>query len=287
MATQLPDPIKIFVKRAGNVRIHTFISAYTDNNIANATHIIENKNTLVLIDSQFLATYATQFRAYADSLGKPIERLYLSHRHPDHWFGLGTAFSDVPIYALQETQDFIAQNGEVSREDHVPILGSEAPSKIVVPQNVVAPGEETIDGLTYVFTKVVDTEIDYLLTIQLPQIGVYVAQDLIYSGTHLYLTKNFDHWISILQNMLISDYDLFLPGHGLPADKNEIARNIEYLAAAKEASASALPTDANEASTNPSKYDFKTYLLNRYPERLCPGIFNTYLPRLFDGAPDF
>src|SRR6266704_2553896 len=117
MSAPLPDPV-IIEKKAGDVRIHTFVAAFTDNNIANATHIIESKNTLVLIDGQFLAPYATEFRKYADSLGKPIERLYLSHRHPDHWFGLGTAFSDITIYALQETMSFIQEHGEASRSDH-------------------------------------------------------------------------------------------------------------------------------------------------------------------------
>src|SRR5579871_4514970 len=106
MTTPLPDPI-IITKKVGDVRLHTFVAGFNEDNIANATHIIESRNALVLIDSQFLAPYATQFREYADSLQKPIDRLYLSHRHPDHWFGLGTAFTDIAIYALQETIDFI------------------------------------------------------------------------------------------------------------------------------------------------------------------------------------
>ncbi|MGO7778327.1 MBL fold metallo-hydrolase, partial [Rhizobium johnstonii] len=78
----MEDPIKI-VRRAGDVRIHTFISAFTDDNIANATHIIESRNKLVLVDGQFLVPYALQFREYANSIGKEIDRIYLSHRHPD------------------------------------------------------------------------------------------------------------------------------------------------------------------------------------------------------------
>jgi glyoxylase-like metal-dependent hydrolase (beta-lactamase superfamily II) len=276
MPAQLPGPITIIVNHAGDVRIHTFLSAFSYNNIANATHIIESTNALVLVDGQFLVPYATQFRAYADSLGKPIERLYLSHRHPDHWFGLGTAFSDVAIYALPETISFIETDGEASREDHLTTLGNLAPDTIVVPQNIARPGVETIDGVKYIFSRVIDTEIDFLLTIRLPELGVYIPQDLIYSGTHLYLTKDMEHWIQILQEMLISDYDMFLPGHGFPADKNEVARNIEYLSAAKQAIDNGL---ANEA--------FKDFLLQRYPERKCPGIFDIYLPRLFDGASQF
>ena len=228
-----------------------------------------------MVDGQFLAPYARQFREYADSLGKPIRRLYLSHRHPDHWFGLGTAFSDVDIYALPETIDFLKANGETSRKDHWK-MGDLAPQTIVIPQNIVASGKETIDGVDYIFNKVIDTEIDFLLTIELPEIGVYIVQDLIYSGTHLYLTQEMGHWISVLEGMLRSDYELFLPGHGLPADKNEVARNIEYLSAARQAAGIGLTNEA-----------FKDFLIERYPSRLCPGIFDIYLPRLFGGASQY
>ena len=265
----------MLAKQAGNVRVHTFVSSFANNNIANATHIIESKSKLVLVDGQFLKPYAKRFREYADSLGKPIERLYLSHRHPDHWFGLATAFSDISIYALPETIRFIQEHGEDSRNDHSK-LGDLAPDSVVVPQAVAEPGEETIDGVKYILDKVTDTEIDFTLTIRLPDIGVYFTQDLIYSGTHLYLTKHMKHWIGILEEMLIGDYELFLPGHGFPADKNEVARNIEYLSAASLAIDDGLTGDA-----------FKDFMLQRYPERKCAGIFDIYLPRLFGGASDY
>lgn len=275
MLAQVSDPIAMVVKRSGDVRIHTFVASFAYNNIANATHIIETKNQLVLVDGQFLVPYARAFRDYADSLGKPIERLYLSHRHPDHWFGLGAAFTDVTVYALPETIGFIQEHGEESRSDHWK-LGDLVPDRIVVPKEAVSPGEETIDGVRYLFDRVTDTEIDFDLTVRLPELGVYFAQDLIYSGTHLYLTQHLDHWISVLQEMLASDYELFMPGHGLPADKNEVARNIEYLSAAQQAVGDGLAGDA-----------FKQFLLQRYPDRKCPGIFDIYLPRLFGGASDY
>ncbi|MFG1608098.1 MBL fold metallo-hydrolase [Actinoplanes sp. NPDC049265] len=275
MLGQLPDPITMLVKRAGEVRIHTFVSAFTGNNIANATHIVESRNSLVLIDGQFLAPYARRFREYADSLGKPIDRLFLSHRHPDHWFGLGTAFRDVPVHALFETASFIKEHGEDSREDHWK-LGDLAPEGIVVPQDIAEPGEYAIDGVRYVLDKVTETEVDFHLTVGLPELGVYFAQDLLYSGTHLYLTREMEHWTRVLEGLLASDYELFMPGHGLPADKTEVARNVEYLAAARQAVADGLTGDA-----------FRDFLVGRYPERRCPGIFDIYLPRLFGAARDY
>jgi glyoxylase-like metal-dependent hydrolase (beta-lactamase superfamily II) len=275
MPAQASDPIILVAKQAGEVRVHTFVSSFTAGNIANATHIIETTNQLVLVDAQFLVPYARAFREYADSLGKPIDRLYISHRHPDHWFGLGAAFGDVPTYALAETMSFIKEHGEDSLRDHWK-LGDLVPDHVVVPEQVVSPGDETIDGVRYLFDRVTDTETDFHLTIRLPDLGVYFTQDLTYSGTHLYLSKDMGHWIQVLREMLVTDYELFMPGHGLPADKNEVARNIEYLVAARQAIADGVTGEA-----------FKDFLLRRYPERKCPAIFDIYLPRLFDGASDY
>ena len=275
--TIVPEPIIMMVKQQGDIRIHTFISSFAYDHIANATHIIEGKNKLVLIDGQFLAPYARRFRAYAETLNKPIDRLYLTHRHPDHWFGIGAAFADnIPVYALSETIEFLEKHGEDSRLDHLSKLGNLAPDQLVIPQHTVSLEDEIIDGIRYSFDKAVDTEIDYHLTIKLPDLKVHIVQDLIYSGTHLYLTKDIKHWIDLLDKMLVSEYELFLPGHGWPADKLEVAKNKEYLAVAGQA-----------ICTSASSDTFKDYMIQAYPERKCPAIFDTYLPRLFGGARDF
>jgi glyoxylase-like metal-dependent hydrolase (beta-lactamase superfamily II) len=275
MLAQLSEPIVMVAKQTGDVRIHTFVSSFAYNNIANATHIIESRNRLVLVDGQFLAPYAQKFRSYADGLRKPIDRVYLSHRHPDHWFGLGVAFGDVPVHALPETIAFLQEHGEDSIHDHWK-LGDLVPDRVVIPKEVAEPGQDTIDGVRYTLDRVTDTEIDSMLTVTLPELGVCIVQDLVYSGTHLYLTQHLDRWIRVLENMVTADCELFLPGHGFPADKNEVARNIEYLSTAGQAIADGLTGDA-----------FKDFMLQRYPERKCPGIFDIYLPRLFGGASDY
>ncbi|MBI4650363.1 MBL fold metallo-hydrolase, partial [Candidatus Desantisbacteria bacterium] len=51
------------------------------------SHIIESENKLVIIDTLLLRPYAERLRKYADSLNKPIERVIITHFHPDHWLG--------------------------------------------------------------------------------------------------------------------------------------------------------------------------------------------------------
>jgi glyoxylase-like metal-dependent hydrolase (beta-lactamase superfamily II) len=276
------------------VRIHTFVASYTEDNIANATHIIESANALVIVDGQFLAPYARQFRAYANGLNKTIERVYLSHRHPDHWFGMPVAFLDQAVYALPETIEWVKTNGKQSLANHVERLEKKLDKKEaekLVPttheftMKPVAPHEETIDGVKYVFEKERDAEVEAQLTIKLPDLGVAIVQDLIYSRTHLYLSRSASvpptappleastamaHWRKILQTLAESGYTTFLAGHGRPANEEELLANIEYLDAARQAFVSGKKED-----------ELQKYLVGEFPGRRCPGIFPIYLPRLY------
>ena len=268
MADELPQPTIQVVKKTEDVKIHTFISA--ESFLANATHIIESPNELVVVDGQFVVPYAMQFRGYANSLGKPINRVYLSHGHPDHFFGLGAAFDDVKIYALPETIAFLEQSGEEIRASRAEIYGPFVADKVVIPGNTVSAGTEVVDGVTIEHVVNTNAETDYQLALKLPELGVYITQDLLYSGQHVYITQDLDNWISILGGIEASDYELFLPGHGVPADKAEVRNNIKYLEAAKKAYAESADAEA-----------FKNTLLEAFPERSGVAIFDIYLPYLY------
>ncbi|MCK5926530.1 MAG: MBL fold metallo-hydrolase, partial [Methylococcales bacterium] len=92
----------ISVMERSGVKIHTYLSSHLQ-----ATYIIESKNNLVLIDSQFSKEDALDFRAYANSLNKKIERIILTHSHQDHILGYGFAFSDIEGYALEVSKKAI------------------------------------------------------------------------------------------------------------------------------------------------------------------------------------
>jgi glyoxylase-like metal-dependent hydrolase (beta-lactamase superfamily II) len=268
MENQLPAPeIKISFQN-DSVKIHTFISP--EYFLANATHIIETSKSLIIIDGQFVVPFAMQFREYANSLSKPISRIYLSHDHPDHFFGLGAAFADVQGYALAETIEFLKNYGESIRKSRAEVFGDFVPKQLAIPQNIAKSGVEIIDGIKFEFIKHSNTETENHLSIKLPDYNVFIIQDLIYSDSHLYLTSDFDNWINALKDIYNSDYELFLAGHGQPCDKSEIKENYEYLSFAKEI-----------FKSGASKEELKNSLLAKYPNRKGATIIDIYLPRLF------
>ena len=197
-----------------NSKIHSYQSPNLTGCVT--THIIETPERLILVDGQRSVIYGQEIRTYAESLGKPIDRMIISHLHPDHWFG-AYQFRDVPVHSLKETQGEIDQLGEFFIEISKPSLGEHVPPEKVVPDVLIPNGfSETIDGVTLQYSHVTDAESDNMLTVYLPNERVLIAQDLLYNNCHLFCGHgNFQGWQKSLKDMRNdTSFDLVLPGHG-------------------------------------------------------------------------
>jgi glyoxylase-like metal-dependent hydrolase (beta-lactamase superfamily II) len=267
MPDQFPDPTTSVLDRDG-LRVHTFTAPAAF--LANSTHVLETKNALVVIDGQFIVPYARAFRRFVDRLRKPVATMFLSHGHVDHHFGIGAAFADVPVTAAAQTIADLTRDGEAERAARAAEYGPLVPDRIVIPQHAVTPGVDEVDGVKYEIDVVTNAECAAQLLITLPDHGVTVAQDLVYSGTHLYVTPAVEHTISVLRILAGSGSDVFLAGHGPVADRVELERNAEYLGYARERLA-----DTHDAAA------FKAALLTAYPRRTCPELLDICVPRLF------
>ncbi len=196
------------------------------------THIIETPEKLIIIDGQRSVIYGEEIKQYTLKLDKPVDRMIVSHLHPDHWFG-AYQFRDVPIYSLKETQSEIDQLGEFFIEISLPSLGEHVPPTKVVPDTLIADGSsETIDGVTLEYRHVKDAESDNMLTIYLPNEKVLIAQDLLYNNCHLFCGHgNFQGWQHSLKEMRNdTSFDLVMPGHGgNQGTRQAIDNSLNYL----------------------------------------------------------
>ena len=259
----------VTVQPAGDVTVHTLTAP--EQVFANSTHIIETTNALVLIDTQFLLPNAADFRAYADSLGKSIDRVFITHEHPDHFLG-SEAFADVPVYALAGVSEAIAANGDAEIEEKQGDFGADAiASTFVIPETVEA-GSIEIDGTTFDLAEVVDAEAEIQLVIRVPEHGVIAVGDLIYSGVHLILAGPVDTWTTAIEGLQAdsADYPVVLAGHGVPSDPSVYDANIDWLATAGE-----LIGSVDNAT------DFKQGLVEAFPDLGMDAAIDFVTPLLF------
>ncbi|WP_266377040.1 MBL fold metallo-hydrolase [Streptomyces canus] len=237
----------------GIVRVHSYMAPDTGLNVT--TQLIETPNLLIAVDGQVNVADADEVVEYAKGLGKPLDRLIVTHDHPDHYHG--AASFNAPIHALAVVRDQMAARGDLQDLNGVPVPAAE-----VAPTDLITPGTEVIDGVTFVFETVSGGETSDQLLIRLPEQGVLVAQDLVYHHTHAFVGNNdIARWQVILQELADPSYDTVLPGHGLPAGQAVFAEMAAYLEAAGE-----LLGDDGEA--------YKQAIIERYPDYAAPFVID-------------
>src|ERR1700688_1197597 len=124
----------ILVSQFGPVKIHSYLSP-ADGLQVN-TQMIEGPNAVVIFDSQLLLPYAGEVASYVQTLGKPVDRIILSHAHTDHWSGLELLterVSDARVFALDGIADHLHARGQTRLDSCRPIYGDSHATKVTAP----------------------------------------------------------------------------------------------------------------------------------------------------------
>ncbi len=258
----------IQVKEFADVTVHAFVAPYEM--FGMSTYIIESKNKLVLIDGQMFTPLANDYRAYANSLGKPIDRLILTHAHPDHYLGL-VAFDDIPIYALADSITEIKESGEQTRVARKQMMGDIIPDRIVVPNNELIMGSLSVDGVTYDISSIRGGEHSPMAIVRLNESKVIAVGDTAMHGVHLFLASAFEPWTDALRGLASEQgFDTVLTGHGGFGSRDTLDENIRYLEKASELMNKGV--DAQQ---------FKTSLVEAFPNLKMTAAIDFFLPYLF------
>src|ERR1700736_5403871 len=216
----------ILVRQFGPVKIHSYLSP-ADGFQVN-TQMIEGPTAVVIFDGQLLLPYAEEVASYVQTLGKPVDRIILSHAHTDHWGGLQVLterFPDARVFALDGVADQLRARGRARLDSLRRIYGDKIATKVTVPTETIAEGLQRIDGVTYDFKRFVDAESDLQLAALLPEQKVLMAFDLVFSpNQHAFTGANhFDHWMIVLESLkALQGYDTIIIGHDTPVGRSAI-----------------------------------------------------------------
>ena len=250
--------------------IHKITSPPAHGMLVNS-YIFETKNKLILFDLPLLESYAAFIQNFVERLNKPVDRIYISHAHPDHFFGL-TRFSEYNSYASKQCIDVISQLGSQYldfKRSQMP-EPADLPDVVTTPDNAVNDHTYSADGIDFEIKVAERVEYAEGLYIEIPAHDIIIAGDLVYNKVHHFIGERDEnnepclpHWISFLKSLSPNDYDIIFPGHGEVSDSDLIQQSIDYL----ESLLPQLKEDATDES-------YRAFLAKEYPDYLGNEIID-------------
>jgi glyoxylase-like metal-dependent hydrolase (beta-lactamase superfamily II) len=198
-------------------------------------YVVELENSVVVVDTTLAISSAKDVRRIAESSGKPIEAVLLTHGHPDHYSGL-VEFQDVPRLASQGCLDFAHREDEAKASTAKSYLGDEYPDVRVFPDQIINDGDSfTFDSVKFSFSDLGpgESDSDSMWTFEKDGMKHAFVGDSVANRCHCFFRDGHtSEWLRILDRLEKEfDNNTFLYiGHGAtPSTKEAIQWQRGYI----------------------------------------------------------
>ena len=228
--------------------------------VANSATLIFGDRDAVLADTFLTIEQNERLIEWVKARGRNLTRIYLTHGHGDHIYGIGQLLQAFPGAQAVATAGTIAgARVQASDEYRQGFWGRLFPGQIPEP---VIPAELAGDtiGLEEHKLRVIDaghTDTTGTTVLWCPDLRLIVAGNVVYSNTHMYLaettTTSRREWIASLARLKDLHPLYVVAGHKRPGDDDDpvnIDESIRYLTDFNNAEAQATTaTELYEGST--------------------------------------
>lgn len=206
----------------------------------------------VLVDVPFTRSQAHRIVAEILDLGRDLTHIWITHSHPDHYFGAGVfleAFPNAELVALPRVSMNVGMSVPGRLNAWAGMLGPNGPGNPLVPKPYDRDRIELEGHTLHVLGPVAGDHPDSSC-IHVPSVDAVIAGDVVFDGFHLFMahaTEDDRHaWAETVERLRSLHPATVVPGHrapNAPTDSDPLQYTADYLAAFNTAAESAETSD--------------------------------------------
>jgi glyoxylase-like metal-dependent hydrolase (beta-lactamase superfamily II) len=209
-----------------------------------ASVIVTGKTDAALIDAQWTLSNAHRVIAEILETGKYLKTIYITHAHPDHYFGLGTiaeAFPEARIIAIPPVAHTINKQffGKVEHwEKTIGVTNVPRKTAKIEPLN---ENYFKLEGHRIEIIPEVMGDMKYNTVVWIPSIKTLYGSDVLFNQAHPFTcevtAEERQQWIKDVERLEKMGAEVIIPGHqkpGMPFDSSSFSFTRDYLVATEE-----------------------------------------------------
>jgi glyoxylase-like metal-dependent hydrolase (beta-lactamase superfamily II) len=230
-----------------------------------ASVIITGKTDCALIDTQWTLSNTHRLIAEVLETGKYLKTVYVTHAHPDHYFGLGhvaEAFPEARITALPDVARMINKQFFGKMEHWETVIGPINVCRKTVNIEPLTENYFELEGERIEIIPKVMGDLKYNSVVWIPSIKTMYGSDVLFNQAHPFTcevtAEERKQWIRDIERLEAVNPEVIIPGHqkpGMPFDYTSFEFTKNYLVA----------TDEEIANTN-DWAGFYYAMVKRFPE---------------------
>jgi glyoxylase-like metal-dependent hydrolase (beta-lactamase superfamily II) len=209
-----------------------------------ASVLVKGEKDAVLIDTQWTRSNAYRVAAEILESGKCLKTIYVTHAHPDHYFGLGhiaEVFPKAECVALPEVASLINKQFFGKLEHWEKIIG---PANVCNREIEIKPLKSNyieLEGKRLEIIPQVMGDMKYNTLVWIPSIKTLYGSDVLFNQAHPFTcevtAEERQQWIQAIDSIEKMGADVIIPGHQKPGmffDLSACKFTKDYLLATEE-----------------------------------------------------
>ena len=214
-------------------KLHLRVFTSGPNGFSVNSTLVYGEKDAVLIDTQFVRSEAYRVAAMILESKKNLTTVYITHGHPDHYFGLAVlkqAFPNAKFVALAPTIAGIRGGWEGRLKYWTPEFGFNLPTTGPILPDELQGNAISLEGESLAITGGVTGDGPNNSYVWIPSLRAVIAGDIVFSGAYFTPPKMAQDWLQALDQIAGLKPVTVIPGHARVGARND-ASTIGFMKA--------------------------------------------------------